>query len=127
MWALALKDALEQALKITCMWLKEDREPEVEIYTDFAIELESGDSMQRLIEMRKNRDLSQESLWAEAQRRGDLRREFDSEEEKKRLREEGPDPDTEMDLLAAAGRTVVENGDEPDQNEDDAIEERIAA
>lgn len=100
MWALALKDVLEQALKITCMWLEEEREPEVEIYTDFAIELETGSAMERLIKMRSNGDLSQETLWQEAQRRGELSAEFDAEEEKKRLLDEAPDPDTQDDLLA---------------------------
>jgi hypothetical protein len=32
---LNLKDALEQALKLTCMWLKLDADPEVVVGTDF--------------------------------------------------------------------------------------------
>lgn len=111
-WALNLKDALERALQLTCLWLEDEAsKPEVEIYTDFGIDMQDGSSMQRLIEMRKNGDLTQDTLWAEGMRRGELSPEFDAEAEKKALREEGPDPDAEDDLAAA--RTPPANSNDP--------------
>lgn len=93
-WAWNLKDALEQAFRFTCMWLNDDvSEPDVFVHTDFGIELADGTSMDRIIKMRQARDLDRQTLWTEAQRRGDLSTDFNPEEAEKRLREEEPDPD----------------------------------
>lgn len=100
-WALNLKDALERACELTRMWIKEtSATAEVQVYTDFDVTLQEGTSMERLIKMAEKGKLSDETLRAEAKRRGELSADFDEEEEVKRLREQGPDPSEEDDEAA---------------------------
>jgi len=105
-WALSLKDALEQAFRITEMWLREAKQTTVNVHTDFALDPNDASSKTFLMEMRKNGDLSREGLWEEAQRRGDLRPDFDPDEEKDRLDEE-LDDQIEADDAAAARMIAV--------------------
>lgn len=104
-WAWALKDALEQALRFTALWLKEDpaAAPAVFVHTDFAIETADEQGPPALIEARKNGDLSRRTLWGELQRRAILSRDFDAEAEEKALEEEAPDLDDEAEKEAALG------------------------
>jgi uncharacterized protein DUF4055 len=88
-WALGLKDALEQAWVITCMWLnRPDEKPVVRVHTDFGVDFESGSELPVLQSARTAKDLSQETFWEELKRRGTLSDDFDPEEEKKRLADE---------------------------------------
>ena len=87
-WALGLKDALEQAWKLTCMWMTRDEEVVVRIHTDFGVDFESGSELAALQSMRTSRDLSQLTFWEEFQRRGTLSDDFDPDMEKERLAEE---------------------------------------
>lgn len=113
-WALRLKDALEQALIFTAKWLNmKGVEPEVSVYTDFALDASDDKGLDALVEARKNRDLSQRTFWEELKRRGQLSANFDPAAEEKALEEELPDPDEAEDLLAATGeRQLPEDGQE---------------
>ena len=102
-WAHGLKDAIEQALVVTELWLTTKQEPTVTIFTDFGIDDQDGKSMDQVLSMRKNRDLDQGTLWEEARRRNILSAEFDPEKVKTALREEGPDPEDE-ELIGAPPR-----------------------
>ncbi len=86
-WALALKDALENALVITGMWLKlgDSFEPEVNVYTEFDDFTDGGADLTELGAGRRAGDLSLETYWTELQRRGVLSPEFDPDEEKANL------------------------------------------
>lgn len=100
-WALALKDALERALKYTALWLKDDTSaPEVNVYTDFGIEIGDGTSMDRVMRMRENGDLDQDSLWDEAQRRGELSADFDREAARQKIADEAPAEPDDQELEA---------------------------
>lgn len=90
-WALTLKDALEHALRITCMWLDEDEnyEPVVEVYKDFDTFIEGVDN-EALIKMRENKEISQLTFWHEMKRRNVLSDEFDPSIEQDRLLKELP-------------------------------------
>jgi hypothetical protein len=100
-WALGLKDALENALKITGMWFGSAEEPTVEVFTEFPDGSDNSADVAALGTARKDRDLSQETYWDELQRRGILSDEFDPEVERERLLNETPaDPE----------ETPVENG-----------------
>lgn len=101
-WAFALKDALEQAWALTARYLNDSAEPEVTVFTDFA--LESGDEKgpEWLRDMAKRGRLSKPTEWAEAKRRGVLSGDFDPDEEEDLLLAEAPDEDDEQDLLDAA-------------------------
>lgn len=107
-WALALKDALEQAFRFTQLWLRDTQsDPAVYVYADFQAELQDAQSMDRVIKMRENTDISRRTLWTEAQRRGDLSDDFDPEAEEKALRDEGDDPAEGDDMLAAVVPTPL--------------------
>lgn len=100
-WAWALKDALEQALRYTAMWLKEPVEPEVRVFTDFAIEAADDKGPTMIMEMRKNGDLSRRTTWDEAQRRGILSGDFDADDEEQALQDELPDADDDIEITGA--------------------------
>jgi hypothetical protein len=89
-WALNLKDALEQALKITSLWLGGNEEPEVTIYTDFDVAMESDKAADVLLEMRKTGDISREALIIEAKRRDWLSSDYDADEDLQALIAEIP-------------------------------------
>lgn len=95
-WALRLKDALENALKMTCMWLDitpETYDPKVRVYDEFDdFQNDQAADLTALQTMRASRDLSQRTYWREMQRRTVLSDEFNPEEEEEALLLEVPDP-----------------------------------
>jgi hypothetical protein len=93
-WALNLKDALENAMKLTAMWLGEADEPEVMVHDDFDLDPNDADGPKTLLEMRESKDISRKTLWAEMRRRNILSPEFD--------------PGAEEILLAAEPAAVPE-------------------
>tara|TARA_Y100001973_G_scaffold106528_1_gene185016 strand:+ start:4110 stop:5495 length:1386 start_codon:yes stop_codon:yes gene_type:complete len=97
-WAGALKDALENALMITNLWLNDSTEPEVDVFTEFRATDEDGNTLQHLREMRANGDLSRQTLWDESKRLGQLSDNFDPEEETQRILEELPSGGTPLDM-----------------------------
>jgi hypothetical protein len=101
-WALNLKDALEQALKLTAKWLNVAVEPEVRVFTDFALEIGDDKGPPTLTEARKNGDLSRRTYWSELQRRNILSADFDADAEEAALIEEAPDEDDAQDIEDAA-------------------------
>lgn len=84
-WALNIKDALENALKITALWFKEEIEPEVCIKSDFDIGIGEDKAPEYLLTMRANGDLSLDTLWSEFKRRSILSPDFKDEEELQKL------------------------------------------
>lgn len=111
-WALGLKDALEQALKLTAQWMNVDSQPEVVIHTDFAIETETDKAPDVLIKMREMKDISREALIAEAKRRDWLGPEYDADEDMEKLLEEEPGEDTPEDMAAALPPTPSDQIDD---------------
>lgn len=117
-WALALKDALEQAFVFTARWLNEPENtaPSVVVYTDFKIGAYGNTEITELGKARYEGQISRETLWAEWKRRGVLGPEFDPEAEAARLDAEAP-PFDPNDALDASG---------DDSNDDDADEQDAA-
>lgn len=106
-WALALKDTLENALVLTCMWLGiSDYEPEVNVYTEFDDFADGNSDVEALMSAREKRDLSQETLWTELKRRKVLSPEFDADKERERL----------MNELPAEGLEDDDEDDDKDKN-----------
>lgn len=101
-WALNLKDALEQALALTAMWLGETAEPEVTVHRDFAIDVETDKAADVLLKMREANDISREALIEEAKRRDWLSPEYDAEEDMALILAAVPGEDEEDDIKAAA-------------------------
>lgn len=100
-WAFALKDALEQAWALTARYLNAAVEPEVSVFTDFALESSDEKGPDWLRDMAKRGRLSQRTEWAEAKRRGVLSGDFDPTKEEAGLEAEAPSADTEADVIAA--------------------------
>ena len=126
-WALNLKDALEQAFVLTAAWLNEATSPTVRVFTDFALDMGDDKGPATLMEMRKNGDLSRETLWEEAQRRNILSADFDAEEELDRLDGELPDPDTTTDQMGALGGTPPTDPNAPPANDPNGNDSQAAA
>lgn len=99
-WVMNAKDAIENALRLTAMWLKETDEPEVEICTDFLISLKENDGADELGKARERGDLSLETYWDELKRRGILSPNFDDEKEQERLLKESPGDLTPEEIAA---------------------------
>jgi hypothetical protein len=100
-WAYAEKNALENALVFTCMWLNinpESYSPEVNVFTDFQVEGQSED-VTNLIAMRKNGDISQLTFWHEMVRRGVFSGEFNPEKEREYLLQDVISPEGVEDDL----------------------------
>lgn len=92
-WAIEAGLTLENALKLTCLWLGiEWKEPKADLFTDFEVDGQQ-EQMAALQAMRDKGDLSQETLWDEAQRRGVLSPDFEPDAERDRLLDETPGDD----------------------------------
>lgn len=101
-WAMLLKDTLENAFKMTAMFMGVDYETEVHVYNDFDNVSDTNADIDNLLDARQNGDLSQETLWTELKRRKVLSAEFKAEDEQERLLNEVPtdgfeDDDLEID------------------------------
>lgn len=88
-WALSLKDALENAMRITAKWMDNTYEATVSVYTEFD-DFVDGKDYESLLSARAARDISLETFWEEMQRRGLLSTLFTAEREKTRLLAETP-------------------------------------
>lgn len=88
-WALWLKDALENALVMTAMWLAVSYDPEVNVYTEFD-QFTEGKDLEVLISCATatNPILSAETVRDEMKRRGVLSPEFKEDKERERLLEQ---------------------------------------
>lgn len=95
-WALMLKDALENALLITDMWMKTGYVPNVNVFVDFDDFME-GDT-EELGKARDRKDISRETYWTEMKRRGVLSADFDPKVEATRLLTELPGDPVESDV-----------------------------
>lgn len=97
-WALGLKDALENALVITGKFMKSTTyEPEVNVYTGFDNVLDDGSDLDALATARANGDLSQETYLFELKRRKVLSPEFNYEEEKVKMLNDVPSYEPDVD------------------------------
>ena len=91
-WAYGLKDALENAMVLTCKFMNintETYDPTVGVYTEFD-EFMEGKDLDALAAARAAKDISRETYWDELKRRAVLSPEFDAETEEQRLLDELP-------------------------------------
>lgn len=96
-WALGLKNTLENALVVTCLWLNisvDAYDPQVNVYTEFDEFIDGQKDLETLDKARDRRDISHRTYTLELQRRKVLSPEFDHEKEMEYLLEEGPADDT---------------------------------
>lgn len=118
-WALALSDALENAMVITCKWLGIDTatyDPEVFVYHDFDNFTEGAADLEQLRKARDAGDLSQETYWKELKRRRVLSSDFDDDEERERILAEIPGDDLTNDSLPGDSGGVETQDNEDMEN-----------
>lgn len=116
-WALALKDALENAVVITCLWLDistDNYDPTVSVFTEFD-DWTDGKDVDALNQARTNKDISRETYWFELRRRGILSPEFDPEIEEQRLLDEVPGDGVDT-ALDGPGDPGMNDGNEPNDD-----------
>ena len=93
-WALRLKDALENAMNLTCQWMgieKTTYDPVINVFDEFDdFSTDQVSDLAALQFARTNKDLSHENYMKELQRRNTIRPEFDDEENKRQLLDETP-------------------------------------
>lgn len=97
-WALGLKDALENAMRMTAKFMTIPYEPEINVYTEFDAFTE-GKDLDALATARAARDISHETYISEMKRRAVLAPEVTAEVERERLLDEVPSDgvDTTLD------------------------------
>lgn len=91
-WALGLKDGLELAFMYTADWMNiPEAEPDVSVWTDFSIDLESEAAPEFLRDAQQRHLISREEYLAEGKRRNFLRAEYDATEDVDKIRKEVDD------------------------------------
>ena len=111
-WAIQLKDALENAFRITAKWMGTDYQATVSVYTEFD-EFVDGKDYDALRAARDKNDISRETYWEECKRRGLFSEEFNAEREEARLLAELPGDGPDMNLDNAPNVVYI------DDNSDD--------
>jgi hypothetical protein len=98
-WAIRFKDALEQAWKLTAMWLKSTVEPEVEVFMDFGADVNGAETATVLGNAEGRGVISKKTERDELRRRNILSANNDEDDEEKRLAEEqqGLQPEQPID------------------------------
>lgn len=94
-WVLNFKDCLENCLKATAEWMRNEIEPEVSINTDFSLSLKENTGMDSLDKARERNDISRQTWFDEAKRRGFIGPNRTFEDEDKRIIAEMPADPTE--------------------------------
>jgi hypothetical protein len=88
-WVVNFSDVLDQALAFAMDWDGVKGKTKVSISSDFPLTLDAED-VDWLLKMRATGDLSRETVWDEAKRRGMLGPKFDAEKETARIEAEPP-------------------------------------
>lgn len=116
-WALRLKGVVENAMKLTCLWLNikpDDFEPCIKVYDDFDdFSTDQASDLGALQFARTNKEISHENYIAELKRRNTIRPDMDDEENKRQLLNETPSDNTQPDA-------IDDNGDPLPQPKDPA-------
>lgn len=93
-WGLRLKDTLENAMKLTCMWMAmkpDDYEPEISMYDEYDdFSTDQPSDLTALATARASHDLSHENYLMELKRRAVLRPDFNLAENDNQLLNEVP-------------------------------------
>lgn len=97
--AFLLKDALENAFALTMQWLGRSEEPQVELFTDFDVTIHGNETVDTIMTLRGNDDLSLETTFLELRRRGVLSPNFDPDDEINKIFEEIPGDEEGSDEL----------------------------
>jgi len=95
-WALNCKDFLENCLKATADWQKSNAQPVVQLNTDFSLDMKEDTGAEDLAKARDRGDISQETWFEEAKRRGYIGPNRTFKDEIERLTDELPGDDDDI-------------------------------
>jgi hypothetical protein len=85
-----LEDALDQALQIMALWIGEQSGGHIELFKDFGAAALAEASTQLLLDATSANKLSDETFFAEMQRRGIVSPDIDWQDEKEKIDAQGP-------------------------------------
>lgn len=108
LWAFALRNTLENAMRLTALWFGiRDYDPNVNVFTDFDIDGEGGDAeLTALKDARTSGDISGKVYTTELTRRNVLSPDYDYEKDQQQILAEGPsDTGSELDETGRPIRT----------------------
>jgi hypothetical protein len=108
-WALLLKDALEQAWIITCMWLGRKEMPVVNVHMDFAVDFEAGTELVALQQAEASGTISKRLHFEEMKRRGVLSddADWDKDQTQAATEQEGQQLQPEKMIDPVTGAPIV--------------------
>lgn len=110
----ALKQVLEAALLIAGRWLNlQNPVAAVDVSDDFGLTIGQSADAERLITMRKNREITRDTLWSELKRRNVLSEDFDAVAEAAALEKEAKEAAAVAAEIGAGGKPGDED-DDPD-------------
>lgn len=110
-WAARLKDALENAMLLTALWMgQKGVEPEVQVHTDFSVEIADADAPRILLDSYKEGTISRDTYLFELKRRGILSPNFDIDKDTEAILDEIPKSDEidEFDIAPRIGANAVD-------------------
>lgn len=106
-WAFRFKDALEQAWKLTAMWMGDSVEPEVVIFTDFAVEINGDQRRTSVLNAEKQSIISKQTAREELRRDGTLSGDVTDDEEQERLASESEGLQSEQEIDPVTGAQII--------------------
>lgn len=110
-WALGLKDALEQCMRITCAWLGRPKEqPTVNVHTEFLVEVEDK-GPDYLLRGQQQGIFSKLTVREELKRRRVLSDDYEPEDEDERIASEGDSLTGEEQIDPRTGLPVAPPGE----------------
>jgi hypothetical protein len=114
MWAITLKDALEQAFVIAEAYAKRESKVEVNVFTDFTADPFAQAPLTALREARKSGDISRRTYWQGLRRFDVLPADFDADEEDEALAKENEGIEPEEPIDPRTGLPIEQTGGEND-------------
>jgi hypothetical protein len=112
-WAVALKDALEQAWVFTCEWMSEATTVECHVNTDFSVLPYADAPLQALDKARARRDICLTTYWDSLKRFSVLSPDFDPAEEEAKVKAELETIGSAQAHDPATGRTITIDTNSP--------------
>lgn len=107
-WALLLKDALENALRLTALWLAVEEDPSVSIDTEFDLGFGDDASFGHVLAMKQSGDISRKATISEAKRRAILSEDYDPDEDLDEILSDVAGDDLLVDEAGPNGRNGVD-------------------
>lgn len=120
MWAITLKDALEQAFVIAEDYRGRESKVEVQAFTDFTADPFAQAPLTALREARKSGDISRRTYWQGLRRFDVLPADFDADQEDEALATENEGIEPEEPIDPRTGLPIVQPGPDDGDDADDA-------